>query len=554
MKRVLRTVGIAIAVLLVVALVVPFFVNANSFLPVIQKQLTAALGRKVTLGNLSLNIFEGGMKADNLVIADDPAFSNQPFLQAKQLRIGVKLIPLIFNKQLQVTRFEVVDPRIQLLQSASGRWNYSSLGSTAAAESKQSQGQNSEQLKNLSVGKILITDGRVTQDTVPSTSAPRVYDKVKVEIDNFRFGSQFPFTMEASLPADGTVKITGNAGPIDPVDSSLTPFVADATMKHVDPVAAGFVQKQVGLGGLLDVTAHVASDGGSLTSTGKVTGTQMRFSAQGTPASTPVELNYDAAYNLASENGRLSKAAMTAGKLAANLSGTFALTPGHPQVQLQLVASNLSIDRLQSLLPAFGVKLPSGSVLQGGTLSTNLAIAGPVENLVITGPIALNNTRLSGFDLGSKLATISALNKLGGGTGNATDIQTLKADLRMTQQSVQTSNILAVVPSLGQATGSGMVLPNGALNYNLLAKLNTTSGIGGLATGLMSALPGVFGKNAATAATNGFPLTITGTTSNPVFRLDTSKLGKSMTGTQQQQQPAQPNNLGNALQNLFGKH
>ncbi|MHB1021662.1 MAG: AsmA family protein [Acidobacteriaceae bacterium] len=552
MKRGLRMVGIAVAVLLVFALVAPFFVNANSFLPAIQKQLTTALGRKVTLGNLSLSIFEGGLKADNLVIADDPAFSNQPFLQAKQLRIGVKLIPLIFHKQLNITRFEVVDPQIQLLQSANGRWNYSSLGNTAATESRQTNGQSTEHLKSLSVGKILITGGRVSVGTVPASTAARVYDKVKVEIDNFRFGSEFPFTMAASLPAEGTVKVTGKAGPINPADSSLTPFVADAIMKHVDPVAAGFVQKQAGLAGLLDITAHVASDGGSLVSTGTGTGTQMRFSEQGTPASTPVELNYNAAYNLASENGRILKAAMTAGKLAANLSGTFVLTPGHPQIQLQLTAPNLSVDGLQSLLPAFGVKLPSGSVLQGGTLSTNLAIAGPVENLVITGPITLNNTQLSGFDLGSKLAAISVLNKLGGGTGNATDIQTLKADLRITQQAVQTSNILAVVPSLGQATGSGTVLPNGALNFNMLAKLNTTSGIGGLATGLMSALPGVFGKNAATAAANGFPLTITGTTSNPVFRLDTSKLGKSMTG--KQQQPAQPNNLGNALQNLFGKH
>jgi AsmA protein len=148
MRRSLRVVGIAVVVVSVVVLVVPFFVNANSFLPTIQNQMTQALGRRVTLGGLSLNLFEGGLSADNLVIADDPAYGSQPFLQAEQLRIGVKLIPLIFDKQLHVTRFEVVNPQIRLLQSSNGRWNFSSLGNTGATESRQANGQGTSWAKS----------------------------------------------------------------------------------------------------------------------------------------------------------------------------------------------------------------------------------------------------------------------------------------------------------------------------------------------------------------------------------------------------------------------
>src|SRR2546427_11881830 len=69
----------------------------------------------------------------------------------------------------------------------------------------------------------------------------------------------------------------------------------------------------------------------------------------------------------------------------------------------------MPVDDLQAMLPPLGVILPSGSSLQGGTLSANLGIAGPVDKLVITGPIRLAQTKLARFNLGSKMSAISAL-------------------------------------------------------------------------------------------------------------------------------------------------
>ena len=51
-------------------------------------------------------------------------------LQAKQLAAGVALQPLIFSKKLQVSiPFTITEPQVVLLHAASGKWNYSSLGS-----------------------------------------------------------------------------------------------------------------------------------------------------------------------------------------------------------------------------------------------------------------------------------------------------------------------------------------------------------------------------------------------------------------------------------------
>ena len=384
---------------------------------------------------------------------------------------------------------------------------------------------------------------------VPATTAPRTYSGIDLSISNFSFTSQFPFQLSARLPADGTVKLTGAAGPINASDTALTPFHVDLTMQHIDPVAAGFLDQQAGISGLLDVHAKMTSDGVTLTSSGDVVGNQMLLSAQGKPASTPMKLTYSTSYNLASSIGNISRATLAAGAITANLNGTYQLLPGHPQIELQLDGRNLSLDALQSLLPAFGVKLPNGSLLQGGVMSTTLAIDGPVDNLVITGPVEVRNTQLSGFDLGSKLSAISALNSLGGGTGNVTAIQTFQANLRDTPQVITLTNMLAVVPALGQATGSGTILPGGQINFNMLAKLSGKGGLGAIATGVMSVVPGIFSHK---VQSDGIPLTVRGTTSSPVFNVDASVFASGNPGNPAQ--TTKPNTLGNAVQGLFGAH
>ena len=102
-KKVVRYVLIAIGVLIVILLALPLFINANSFRPTIEERLSAALDRKVQIGDLSLSIFSGSLTASNLSIADDPAFTSAPFLTAKSFKVGVEMLPLITSKTLNVT-------------------------------------------------------------------------------------------------------------------------------------------------------------------------------------------------------------------------------------------------------------------------------------------------------------------------------------------------------------------------------------------------------------------------------------------------------------------
>jgi AsmA protein len=119
MKRSLRIGGIALAILILILVALPFLINVNRFRPKVESEASTALGRQVKVGNLSLSILSGSVGADNIAIADDPAFSKSPFVTAKSLKVGVELMPLLFSK-FNVTYITLEQPQITLLKAANG--------------------------------------------------------------------------------------------------------------------------------------------------------------------------------------------------------------------------------------------------------------------------------------------------------------------------------------------------------------------------------------------------------------------------------------------------
>ena len=538
-----------VGVVVVVIAAIPLFVNVNTFRPLIEEQLTTALGRQVKLGDLSLSIFSGSVVAHDLTIADDPQYSTLPFVTAKEFRIGVQLGPLIFHKQIFVNSLAVDAPQIHLVHAASGAWNFSTIGQSAANRTQEQKQQSI--MPDLTVDSLVIKNGHATVENLPAAGAPLVYDQLDLKVQGFSFSKQFPFTLTAALPGQGTLAINGDAGPINTQDAAKTSFDAQVVLHHLDPVAAGFLDKSAGVSVLADIEAHAVSNGSTVDSDGTVHTQHLQLRPDAAPAPKPIDVTYNLVHNLNDNTGQLQDAAIQTGKLAAHLGGTYSMKPGGAvQLNIKLTGQNLPIDELQSMLPAAGVKLPHGSVLQGGTLTTSLSISGPLSALVIAGPVQLDNTRLAGFNFGSQLKAIAGAAT--GDTGNMTNIQTLRVQLQMANGGVSATNIYAMLPSLGEAAGSGTVSPAGALNFKLNVKINASRGVGGAAVGLLSMVNGAAGKTASQAAANGVPVAITGTSSNPIVTPDVSGMLKnnatSILGTQK----GNGQQLVNSLSGLFG--
>jgi len=545
-RRWIKAVVAAVVLIVVVVGLIPFLIDADTYRPKVEDQLSSSLGRKVTLGHLSFSLIAGSLVAANISVADDAAFATTPFLQAKRLNIGIELGQFLFHRVVRITNLTIDSPAIQLIHAQNGTWNFSSIGGGTSQPAPQQESI----FPNLTAGEVMIKNGSATIYSSPASGKPFQCTEINLAFQQFSFTKSFPFQLSVKLPGDGSFQLSGAAGPIAPADASKTPFNATLQLKHFDAVAAGIVEPNQGISMVADFSAQLVSDGTSLTSTGKIVASRLQLARSGSPAPQPVDVDYAVTDNLSTRTGVVSDISIHTGSVAVHLKGGYRFVAPVNVLDLHLSAPNLPVDQLEQLLPVIGVRLPSGSRLRGGTLTANLAITGPLTETDITGPIEIDNTQLSGFDLGSKIQGINPL----GGTGGGTGIQKLSADVNSSPHSTQFSNIYASIPQIGTASGSGSVSPSGALEFQLVAKLNSSTPVGSVVNSGLNAVGTLLGNRSNNAANNGIPLTITGTTSNPSIRANIGSMLKQQTGglfgKSSGQQKTSPTGV---LKGLFGR-
>jgi AsmA protein len=501
-NRVLAIGACAVVVLIVVFVVLPNLVDINTFRPKLESEMSAALGRQVRIGNLSLSIFSGSVSADMIAIADDPAFSKDPFIAAKSFSAGVKIRPLIFSKTLHITEIKLEDPQITLLRGANHTWNFSTLGGKSETPAHQPVKADETPNNSLSVDKLMVDNGRVLVGTANSAEKPKVYDKVNLEVTNFSTTTQFPFTLTASTPAGGDLDMKGKCGPIDSGNAGMTPFEVSLALRKLNLAASGFVQASTGIQGLANFDGAIHSDGRQAMLTGTVTADRLKLAANGAPSQRTVAVKYAIHHNLKTDSGTVTQGDISIGKAVAHLTGSYQMQGQTTTLTMKLFGSDMPVGEIEAALPAVGVVLPKGAQLQGGSLSTDLAIGGPADKLTLMGPIRMSNVKLAGFDVLSKLSAIPGLSG-GQAGGKDTTIENFSTTVRMAPEGTQANDINLTIPTLGAVTGAGTIGSSGALNFKMNAILSAASGIVQKA--------GIGGKD------NSVPFSITGTTSDPKF-------------------------------------
>src|SRR5246127_320525 len=169
-RKVIYIVASVIVVLLLVAVLLPFVIDANRFRPEIESSLNTALNRKVDIGNIRLSVLSGGVTVENISISDDPSFNTGPFLKAKSLSVNLELLPLIFSRAIHVTGLTIDQPSVTLLRSQAGSWNFSTLGasqnqtksaSAASSGSAATSSSASSSSPDLSVQSFSLKNGTI---------------------------------------------------------------------------------------------------------------------------------------------------------------------------------------------------------------------------------------------------------------------------------------------------------------------------------------------------------------------------------------------------------
>lgn len=507
-KRIITFALIGVAVLVLLVLSLPLFLNANSFRPQIEGRLSAALGRKVQVGDLGLSIFSGSVSASDLRVADDPKFSGKPFLVAKSLHVGVEMWPLITSRSLKIRSLTVDKPEFELIRNQQGQWNYSSIGGGSGNAGNTSRPQTNTKepagsAPDFQVAQLQLKDGQARVG--PVGAKPNVYSTINVDASGVSLKSQFPLQLSASLPGGGNMKLDGKVGPVDASDTSKTPLNAKLTIEALDLAKTGFVDSGNGMSGILNAATTLTSNEGTAHAQGNATVTRLQLVKGGAPSSVPVQLDFGVDYNLANSTGIIKRGVVKIGKAVSQLSGTFEQNTSGLILNMKVNGQGLPVTDLQAALPAFGVILPKGSSLRSGTANADLTVQGPGDKLTIAGNVGLFNAQLAGFDLDSKMAGITKF--VGNRASADTSIQKFTANVRVNPGGIQAQAIDAVVPALGQVTGAGNVSASGALNFSMVAAVSSSGALGNI--------PGM--QRVAGAGGGKLPFSIEGTTSDPKF-------------------------------------
>jgi hypothetical protein len=242
------------------------------------------------------------------------------------------------------------------------------------------------------------------------------------------------------------------------------------------------------------------------------------FVAGGSPATVPLNVDFDTKYDLTKNSGVINPSTVKIGNATAKLNGTYRSEGDNFVVDLKVVGDSMAAKDLEGFLPAIAVNLPQGANLTAGTLSTNLHISGPTNRLVTDGNIGLFKATLAGFDLGSKMSAISALTGLK--SSKDLQIERMTTNVHMAPTGLKADNFNAVLPDLGTLVGGGTLDAKNNLDFNMAATLQHGI-VGGMSAG--ADVGKLTGSNACKdSGGTKIPFKIEGTTANPRFVPDTA--------------------------------
>ncbi len=392
--RLILALFVAVIVLGVAALFV--LANPNRHRDTIQAELERQLGRKVSLGEMSLGFLPLRFQVSNPVIAEDPRIrQDPPFVKAENLDIRIGLLPLI-RGVIQVDSLELRHPSIELMTTKDGKWNFSTIGSASTNKSgtaPASSGPSGE----LSIKRLAITDGQIGITDLRKGSPRTGYDHIDLTLEDFSAHGPFSFDLAAHVQGQAAqeLRLKGTGGPIAS-NAADTPFHGkltlrqieiDGLMKFLDSTA---IHKSKGI---LSGESEIASESGSIASNGKLKLDGAKFN--NVDIGYPIGLDYQLKARSSDEFLTINNATLQLGPTPLSVAGSINPATKPPQIDLQFKSGDASIAELARLASAFGVAFAPGTTVKG-RVRADVHAKGPTTKPVVTGTIAGRDLQISG--------------------------------------------------------------------------------------------------------------------------------------------------------------
>lgn len=237
--------GGLLVLLLAAVLIVPRFIDVESYLPVIESKVAEATGRSFSLGrDVNVSVFPWvGASFSNLQLGNPEKFGGGDFVKVESFEARVKLLPLL-SKKIEIDKFVLNGPEIRLVKMADGsvNWTFAQKKTSpqkAEAETQPKKTGGALPISSLDIGEFAITEGRLIY-TDMSTEQTKEISRLNLRLDNVSLES--PIELDFSANYDGQpLSAKGSFGPIGKVPG-------EGTVK-IDIVAKALKQLEVAVAG-----------------------------------------------------------------------------------------------------------------------------------------------------------------------------------------------------------------------------------------------------------------------------------------------------------------
>jgi uncharacterized protein involved in outer membrane biogenesis len=379
----------AVAVVLTAVLLVALLLNVNALIARNKDYLIAqaeqALGRDIAVGEVEATLWNGiGARLSNFVMADDPAFSTEKFVRARDLQINLRFWPLL-RKEFQVKRVILHDPVIRVIRNRAGVFNFSTIGANkdkrATEKDKKQPAPKEGATPALLLSLIDISGGdvRYIDQKDGSDLHIRQIDLKVEDLDISQpFAQPIAVRLAAAIYADKqNLNLAGKFGPVRaPGDLSQLPMDVQVDVDQIDmtrlkkaaPQLKTILPKELDLAGVFRVKdLRFKGTLKDLTLNGAVEATNgaVRYgSSFHKPAGVPLALSAEARY--AADRVTVRKSLLKLHTL--ELAGAGELQLGAPAVNLSVDSKPASLEGWDKIVPAIAQYQLAGTMALKGTV------------------------------------------------------------------------------------------------------------------------------------------------------------------------------------------
>jgi AsmA protein len=216
-KRIIAGVALALSSVLVLAVLnINFLVRRNK--DYLIRQAEQALGRKITVDEIDVTLWPVGARLVNFALADDPAFSADAFLSAKDLRVDIRLLPLLIG-QFRLKGMVLESPLIAIVRDARGRYNFvSHAGNEKHDRASADRGKEASSKKRdgtlFSVASLNVSNGTLRYRDLKN-GGELTATQINLKVNDFEWDEPFVIQLEAAvMAAEHNLKFKSRVGPI----------------------------------------------------------------------------------------------------------------------------------------------------------------------------------------------------------------------------------------------------------------------------------------------------------------------------------------------------